>query len=137
MNAVLTWWGISMAIATHTIQSASVIDPEILYTVVPIFVAIMVWVIRILIIGSLSMAGEKIFSSLNQQNSNHVQQMSQQPTQNRGYRTNPATFSPRQAASTNTRVKPTIEPRPVSSRAEPTYHSFGSRNKINPPTRKL
>lgn len=136
MNAALTWWGISMAITTHTIQSASVIDPELLYTVVPLFVAILVWVIRILIIGSLSMAGEKILNTLTQPAEKPIQQKIQRPAQNRGYRTNPATFSPRQASPTN-RVKPNIEQRPISNRAEPTYHSFRSQNTISPPAKKL
>ncbi len=61
MNALLTWWGVSMAIATHNVQSAAVINPVTLTRVVPIFVALMVWVIRILIIGTLSVAGEKLF----------------------------------------------------------------------------
>jgi hypothetical protein len=60
MNAILTWWGVSMAIVNHTVQSSAVIDSNTLTKIVPIFVAIMVWVIRILIIGSLSLAGERL-----------------------------------------------------------------------------
>jgi hypothetical protein len=60
MNAVLTWWGVSMAVANHTLQSSTVIDPKMVNTVVPLFVAIMVWVIRILIIGSLSLAMDRL-----------------------------------------------------------------------------
>jgi hypothetical protein len=60
MNAVLTWWGVSMAVANHTLQSSSVIDPKMVTTVVPLFVAIMVWVIRILIIGALSLAMDRL-----------------------------------------------------------------------------
>lgn len=56
MNAILTWWGVSMAITNHKVQSAAVINPKTLATVVPVFVAIMVWVIRVLIIGTLSVA---------------------------------------------------------------------------------
>jgi hypothetical protein len=53
MNAGLTWWGVSMAIYNHPVQSIMVVDPMTIVTVVPIFVAVMVWVLRILIIGSL------------------------------------------------------------------------------------
>jgi hypothetical protein len=60
MNAILTWWGVSMAVATHSVQSSAVIDPKTLTTVVPVFVAIMVWVIRILIIGTLSLAMDRL-----------------------------------------------------------------------------
>ena len=60
MNAILTWWGVSMAVATHTVQSTAVIDPQTLTTIIPVFVAIMVWVIRILIIGTLSLAMDRL-----------------------------------------------------------------------------
>jgi hypothetical protein len=64
MNAFLTWWGISMAILSHNVQSAAIIDRETLITFVPVFVAIMVWVIRVLIIGTFSVAGGKILGNL-------------------------------------------------------------------------
>jgi hypothetical protein len=56
MNAVLTWWGVSMAVVNHTVQSASVVNPETIQNIVPIFVAILVWLIRIMLIGSISIA---------------------------------------------------------------------------------
>ncbi len=62
MNAMLTWWGVAIAILSHPSLGSAVIPPETLVSVVPIFVAIMVWVIRVLIIGSLSVAGNRIFS---------------------------------------------------------------------------
>lgn len=62
MNAILTWWGVSMAIASHTVRSTSVIDPNTLMHVVPLFVAVMVWVIRVLIIGTLSVAGDRLMN---------------------------------------------------------------------------
>lgn len=62
MNAMLTWWGVSVAIVGHQSQGAAVVGTEIVQKVVPIFVAVMVWVIRILIIGTFSIAGERMFS---------------------------------------------------------------------------
>ena len=59
MNAALTWWGVSMAIANHYVQGSAVVDPGTIQTVVPLFVAIMVWTIRILLIGTISVAGDK------------------------------------------------------------------------------
>jgi len=59
MNAILTWWGVSMAIVNHSVQSSAIIDPKTITMVVPVFVAIMVWVIRILIIGTLSIAMDR------------------------------------------------------------------------------
>ena len=58
-NAALTWWGVSIAIANHSLRSAEVISTQQLTTIVPVLVAIMVWVIRILIIGSLTSSLEK------------------------------------------------------------------------------
>lgn len=60
MNAILTWWGVSMAVSSHVIQSKTVVDPQTITTIVPIFVAIMVWVIRILIIGTLSLSMDRL-----------------------------------------------------------------------------
>jgi hypothetical protein len=136
MNAALTWWGIAMAIANHTIQSATVIDPELLYTVVPIFVAILVWVIRILIIGSLSMAGEKILNNLTPNLTNINQKKTPQSISTRNYRPNPAAFSPHQTSSSQ-RSRPSMEPRPISSRPEPTYHSFRQSDKFSSPSKKF
>ncbi len=62
MNATLTWWGVSVAINSHTIQGSAIVGAKTMQTVVPIFVAVMVWVIRILIIGTFSVAGERLFS---------------------------------------------------------------------------
>ncbi len=53
-NAALTWWGVTIAIANHPLRSAEVVSTQNLTTIVPVVVAIMVWVIRILIIGSLT-----------------------------------------------------------------------------------
>lgn len=60
MNAMLTWWGVSIAVANHSTQSSAIVDPKTVTTVVPVFVAIMVWVIRILIIGTLSLAMDRL-----------------------------------------------------------------------------
>ncbi len=60
MNAILTWWGVSIAVAQHGVQSSSVVDPRTITSVVPVFVAIMVWVIRILIIGTLSLTLDRM-----------------------------------------------------------------------------
>lgn len=60
MNAILTWWGVSLAVANHPVQSSSVVDPATITRVVPVFVAVMVWTIRILIIGTLSLALDRM-----------------------------------------------------------------------------
>jgi hypothetical protein len=57
MNAILTWWGVSMALQGHQLQSTTIIEKKLMMQIVPIFVALMVWITRILLIGSFSMAG--------------------------------------------------------------------------------
>ena len=53
MNTGLTWWGISVAIYNQPARAVMIIDPMTYVTAVPVLVAVMVWVIRVLIIGTL------------------------------------------------------------------------------------
>jgi len=62
MNAFLTWWGVSVAMLNHGSSGNTVLGQDTIIKVMPIFVAIMVWLIRILIIGTFSMAGDRLFS---------------------------------------------------------------------------
>src|SRR5512138_3050214 len=67
-NASLTWWGVSVAIVNHSSMSGgAVISNETMTKVVPIFVAAMVLLIRVLIIGTFSLAGDRMFTTQNQQ----------------------------------------------------------------------
>jgi len=62
-NALLTWWGVSVAIVSHSSQAGGVVVANATLTkIVPVFVAVMVWLIRVLIIGTFSVAGERLFS---------------------------------------------------------------------------
>lgn len=61
-NALLTWWGVAVAIRTHTVATGAFISQSTLQNAVPIVVALMVWLIRVLIIGTFSMAGDRLFS---------------------------------------------------------------------------
>jgi hypothetical protein len=62
MNALLTWWGVSLALLNHPTLGNIVVDQGTLLKIVPIFIAVMVWLIRVLIIGTFSLAGDKLFS---------------------------------------------------------------------------
>jgi hypothetical protein len=62
MNAMLTWWGVALAIVNHQSVGGTIIARDTLIQVVPIFVAIMVWIIRVLIIGTFSVAGNRLFT---------------------------------------------------------------------------
>jgi len=61
MNALLTWWGVVLAISNHQAVSTNVIDASLLTHAVPIMIALMVWVVRILLIGTLSKKGDQVF----------------------------------------------------------------------------
>ena len=61
-NAMLTWWGVSVAILNHSAEGGSLIGQSSMTKVVPIFVAGMVWLIRVLIFGTFSVAGERLFT---------------------------------------------------------------------------
>lgn len=62
MNASLTWWGVSVAVINHQAAGTAIVGQATLTKAVPVFVAVMVWVIRVLLIGTISIAGERIFS---------------------------------------------------------------------------
>lgn len=63
MNAVLTWWGVSVAILEHGSLGNAILGREALIQVVPAFVAVLVWLIRVLVIGTLITAGGKMFTA--------------------------------------------------------------------------
>jgi hypothetical protein len=62
MNAILTWWGVSIVLLTHQSLGNEILGRDQLLTMVPVFVAVLVWLIRILIIGTFSLSGDRLFS---------------------------------------------------------------------------
>jgi hypothetical protein len=123
-NATLTWWGVSVAIVNNTSAAAGeVVSGNTLTKVVPVFVAIMVWLIRVLIIGTFSLAGDRLFSTAtaSQYNAPRPMQTYTPASQNN------ATLRP---ASTLQRppIKPMTQSSFASSRPEPTYHSVDGAN---------
>src|SRR5512134_2611591 len=61
-NATLTWWGVSVAILNNTSQGGVLLGQPAMVKLVPIFVAAMVLTIRVLLINTFSIAGDRIFS---------------------------------------------------------------------------
>jgi hypothetical protein len=57
MNAMLTWWSVSLALLRHGGLGNEIVGREALLGSVPIFVALLVWLIRVLLIGSFSLSG--------------------------------------------------------------------------------
>lgn len=119
-NAALTWWGVAVAIANHSVASTAVINANTLTHVIPIFVAIMVWVIRILIIGSLSTALQRLGDSKSKASNDSFQSQVFHSS---------AHSAARPAAQARPAVTVTRNPRTV--RPEPTYHSLDGSNNQN------
>jgi hypothetical protein len=119
MNAMLTWWGVALAIVNHNSLGGSVIPHNTLLEVVPIFVAIMVWLIRVLIIGTFSVAGERLFSQADiSPRSQPVPVMHRSDASGRNSQAQPVTIRPLS--------KPSSESARLSqNRPEPTYHPAG------------
>ncbi len=135
MNAMLTWWGVSLAIATHNIQSSSVMDSGTLFKIVPIFVAVMVWVIRILIIGTIASAADHLLWGASRP---AARTSSSRPSVATNMASRPATNTAASSVGRNSIQPPSgrnTYPRPLvstpsnpsslSARPEPTYHSMG------------
>lgn len=59
-NALMTWWAVSLTLLNHDFGN-EVLSREQLLRYVPIFVAALVWLTRILFIGAFSVAGEEMF----------------------------------------------------------------------------
>ena len=72
MNATLTWRGVSVALFNHPTIGNQILGRDQLLTIVPLVVAVLVWLIRILIIGTISMAGDRMFSSAEAQLTQHM-----------------------------------------------------------------
>jgi hypothetical protein len=139
-NASLTWWGVSVAILKHNAEGSALVGQSAMTNVVPVMVAGMVWLIRVLIIGTFSVAGEHLFSMAEDR-----PPATQSAYRNQNVR--PAAVNqpieadlPRQSYP-----RPAPKPRPVPApaytpRPEPTYHPVGmtamSRSNHNSATRR-
>ncbi len=63
MNAVMTWWAVGLALLSHDLGN-ELLSREQLLDIVPTFVAVLVWVTRILFIGAFSVAGTHFFEHI-------------------------------------------------------------------------
>jgi hypothetical protein len=123
MNAMLTWWGVTIAILNHETLGNAVVTRDTLLRVVPVFVAVMVWLIRVLIIGTFSVSGGRLFSQAGVQTGqikseglNSVRTLS---------RSMPNSTPPRNTNQENSTASYKAASKPVTStsyRPEPTYH---------------
>jgi hypothetical protein len=145
MNAILTWWGVSIAILNNQSLGNAVVAQETLLKAVPIFVAVLVWLSRVLLIGTFSVAGERLFSQARgvRQVTNQPAAMAQQPrgrvpgrfqpnaqtplpmgqAQSTTPRQPVAPQTPAQAAGQTGGFRPAPKPKPIP-RADPTYEPY-------------
>ncbi|MCP4425565.1 MAG: hypothetical protein GY803_13810 [Chloroflexi bacterium] len=79
MNAVMTWWAVSLTLLNNNFGN-EVMSREALLNVVPVFVAVLVWLTRILFIGAFTVAGEHIFDFSRQAVADRRPQPQRQPS---------------------------------------------------------
>jgi hypothetical protein len=116
-NATLTWWGVSVAILQHNAQGGILVGASTMTRVVPVLVAAMVLMIRVLLINTFSIAGDRLFTLAEDGPSSYRQY-------NPSYR---PVNEPSRAANTSF-PRPAPKPAmnvPQSSYGEPTYHPIG------------
>jgi hypothetical protein len=120
-NAALTWWGVSIAILNHRALGGALVGENMLTRALPVLVAVMVWMIRVLIIGTFSLAGENMFSMADDRPVSRVPSYrSERPAER--------PVAPRAPASpvyARPAPKPSSAPQRPIMRPEPTYHPIG------------
>ncbi len=141
MNALLTWWGVSLGMANRTLQSSAFIQAETLVEIVPIFVALLVWVTRILLIGTFSVAGPRLFTQDQPVQAVTRPAISANPRPRTAYQpvaasslaqaSTPVSTLQRPAPRPSARPEPEYVSDPSFSTAQPAYHSLSGRTNSN------
>ncbi len=118
-NATLTWWGVSVAVLKHSAEGGTLLGQETMTNIVPIFVAGMVLLIRVLLINTFSIAGDRIFSMADERPAQYAQNQNK-PVYRPANETNRVS---------NQYPRPAPRPAPVNisqpAYNEPTYHPIG------------
>lgn len=120
-NASLTWWGVSVAVMNHNAAGGALLGQPAMVKIVPIFVAAMVLTIRVLLINTFSIAGERIFTMADTRVSRYQPQSrpTYRPYTESIHTPNEAPAIPRPAP----KPTPAAASRPLYN--EPTYHPVG------------
>lgn len=133
MNAILTWWGVVMAMQTHPVLSAGVVDAGFVSKSVPIFIALMVWVIRIFLIGTFSRKGDRMLQEAMSPTDGKLSRRELRQAQSRAAHPKPASaslkmgFKPSSTAK-SLRSQKAFRPDPtyIPMQEEAAFHSFKS-----------
>jgi hypothetical protein len=123
MNATLTWWGVAVAVNGHTALGSAILGHEMITKIVPVFVAVMVWVIRLLLIGTFSMAGERLFEMVGNQTRTSAPRYEQPPARPMINNMSPRSAAPASRPQSSVNPSNTNPSRPT--RPEPSYHPVG------------
>lgn len=121
-NAILTWWGVSVAIMGHNTQGGVLLGQATMIKVVPVFVAAMVLLIRVLLINTFSVAGDRIFSSAEARAARYESRPAYRP-QTQSVRVQDE--APVVPAMPRPAPKPMPTPAARPLYQEPTYHPVG------------
>jgi len=132
MNAILTWWGVVMAMQTHSVLSAGIVNTDFVSKTVPILIALMVWVIRVLLIGTLSKKSDKFLQGYTKDQGASMSRREFRQAQSRAahvkseaQRSVPVRFtstSNKKGRKQQSSYRP--EPKYIPMQDEPLYHSL-------------
>ena len=122
MDTLLTWCGIATAITVKQAHTGWIVDSDILIKTIPAFIAFMIWLIRVLIVGAFSNSNNP---ALIQEQIRSSVVLSRSDPQNGKYGLFEADF-PHTKIQYN---RPYLISRPVSVRREPTYRGLPIRYK--------
>ncbi|MFZ0544671.1 MAG: hypothetical protein WAM60_04505 [Candidatus Promineifilaceae bacterium] len=112
MNAIMTWWAVSLTLLNHNLGN-EVLSRDQLLHIVPVFVAILVWLTRILFIGAVTVAGERLMDF-------HTSRTGSQPAQLR----QPAATNSVSKSANNSQSRP--GPRKAASSPRPDPIDLGA-----------
>jgi hypothetical protein len=139
MNAMLTWWGVSIAMSNHDTLGNGIVARQTLLQVVPVFVAIMVWLIRVLIIGTFSATGDRLFgnqtTTVNFSRSPQIQTWQQKPDARaaRSLANRPGNFNRPSPFTRSDNARPVMSNQPSQSTLNAIYHPAPRATQTPPP----
>jgi hypothetical protein len=61
MNAIMTWWAVTSALSENPVLGNELVSRQQILEIVPVFVAALVWLTRVMLIGSIATTGDHVF----------------------------------------------------------------------------
>lgn len=114
MNAVMTWWAVNLTLLSHPFGN-EVLNREQLLQLVPPFVAVLVWLTRILFIGAFAVAGDRFFRAQRPAAQRSAADVAPEPLRRPAAVPGPAAPPKREPVHNRVRHRPPVPPsaRPV------------------------